>query len=342
MSTARKTGRQHGGCKESDADMSNKSYVIISDAPNLDYIREFVVMPECYGTNDYYKRDDVKGIRYAVFRALDELNERTGFAETIRSKRVAVKPNMVGMGKRNASTGCPCPQNTDPRVIDAVMYYLCQFTDDIAIIGYSGVSAEQGFAAASYDRIAAHYGAELINLSGAPTVRRALPQARVLKSLNVPEPLDRELKAGTFFVSVPKLKDGLCPGLTFGLENALDAAPQFLRELGSARLAKKLADILYLIDPPLTIIDGIICCIDRAGAQAKSEQAEPAMIGKIICGNNGIEVDRIATYLMGLDPERNELIQEAVSRGFGSDMATVIGNMDVIKKRSEACSLLGD
>ena len=73
-----------------------KSYVILKDAPVMDYSKDFVALPENYGTYDYFHRADVTAIRETVFAALNDLNERTSFAaEMAKYEKVIIKPTPV-------------------------------------------------------------------------------------------------------------------------------------------------------------------------------------------------------------------------------------------------------
>lgn len=67
------------------------------------------------------------------------------------------------------------------------------------------------------------------------------------------------VKGNAFYISVPKMKTNLYTGVTLGFKNAMGTIPYFLRERNHSYLInKKLADLLYLFKPDLTVIDGII------------------------------------------------------------------------------------
>ena len=62
-----------------------------------------------------------------------------------------------------------------------------------------------------------------------------------------------------FYISVPKLKTNLYTQVTLGFKNAMGIIPYALRERNHNYLIdEKLTDLLYLIRPHLTLIDGLV------------------------------------------------------------------------------------
>ena len=321
--------------------MKQKSYVIIKDAPEMDYMRDYVVLPKDYGTAAYFDREDIKAIRDTVHRALDELNERCHFSEQLKNDRHAlIKPNLVSVYHDSGFDERDYPETTDPRVFDAVVSYIRQYTNKISIVESSGkpMPTPVSFRTAGYDRIAKYYGTDLISLEQQPVVRYMLPKAEVMKEVYLPEILDEAVRGEAFYISVPKMKTNLYTGVTLGFKNAMGTIPYFLRERNHSHLInKKLADLLYLFKPDLTVIDGII-----GGEGNTPAPVDPVRVGMIVCGNNSVEVDRITTYMMGFDPEQNKLMQEAVRRGFNDPDVEIIGNVRVTKFRPAISSLIDE
>jgi len=321
--------------------MKPKSYVIIKDAPEMDYMRDYVVLPKNYGTPTYFNREDIKAIRDTVYRALDELDERCRFSEQLKNNRhVLIKPNLVSVYHDSGFDERDYPETTDPRVFEAVVSYIRQYTSRISIVESSGkpMPTPVSFRVAGYDRIAKYYGTQLIPLEQQPVVRYMLPKAEVMKEVYLPEILDEVVRGEAFYISVPKMKTNLYTGVTLGFKNAMGTIPYFLRERNhNHAINKKLADLLYLFKPDLTVIDGII-----GGEGNTPAPVDPVRVGMIVCGNNSVEVDRITTYMMGFDPEQNQLMQEAVRRGFNDPDVEIIGNVRVTKFRPAIASLMDE
>ncbi len=317
------------------------SYVIIKDAPKMDYLKDFVSLPENYGTWEYFNREDIKAIRNTVFEALDDLDAKVNFTEEIKKyKEVLIKPNLVFV-YHNVSLDEPdYPESTDPRVFEAVIAYLKKYTNNITIVESAGkpYPTKTAFKAAGYDRIAKYYNTGLVALETQPVRHFYLPQAEVMNEVYLPEILGRVVDGDAYYISVPKMKTNLYTGVTLGFKNAMGTIPYFLRERNHTHdIDKKLADLLYLFKPNLTVIDGII-----GGEGNTPAPVDPVKVGKIVVSNQSVEADRITTYMMGFDPAENKLLIEASKRNFGDADVQIIGDTSVTPFRPAVASLLDD
>ncbi len=318
-----------------------KSYVIIKNAPDGDYMNDFASLPKTYGTKKYFEREDIKAIHDTVFAALDDLDAKVHFSDELKNDRpVLIKPNLVFVYHNVALDKKSYPENTDPRVFDAVVEYIKQYTDDITIIESSGkpYPTAVAFKAAGYDRIAKYRGTGLVAMEEEPVVHYYLPKAEVMNEVYLPAILDRVVKGEAYYISVPKMKTNLYTGVTLGFKNAMGTIPYFLRERNHTyQINKKLADLLYLFKPDLTVIDGII-----GGEGNTPAPVDPVKVHKIVASNNSVEADRITTKMMGFDPEKNELMIEATRRNFGDPNVQIIGDTSVTKFRPAITSLFDD
>lgn len=319
----------------------SKSTVVIEQAAQLDYLTDFVVLPKEFGTSAYDRIPEVAGIRQAVEGALDKLDAAVHFSDQLRNNRpVIIKPNLVSVYHDSGFDERDYPETTDPRVFEAVVRYIKRYTSDITIAESSGkpMPTPVSFRVAGYDRIAKHYGAKLIALELRPVVRYMLPKAEVMKEVYLPDTLDAAVRKEAFYISVPKMKTNLYTGVTLGFKNAMGTIPYFLRERNHSYLIdKKLADLLYLFKPDLTVIDGII-----GGEGNTPAPVDPVRVGKIIVSNNSVEADRITTRMMGFDPDQNKLMIEATRRGFGDPAVEIIGEATVTKFRPAISSFMDE
>ncbi|MCR4747535.1 MAG: DUF362 domain-containing protein [Clostridiales bacterium] len=321
--------------------MAAKSYVIIKDAPKLDYMNNFTSLPKYYGTKKYFKRKDIKAIRETVYAALDDLDEKTHFTDELKDyKRILIKPNLVFVYHNVSLDKKDYPENTDPRVFEAVVSYIKQYNDNITIIESAGkpYPTKTAFKAAGYDKIAKYYNTGLIAMELQPVVRYILPKAEVMNEVYLPKILDEVVRGDAYYISVPKMKTNLYTGVTLGFKNAMGTIPYFLRERNHTHdIDKKLADLLYLFKPNLTVIDGII-----GGEGNTPSPVDPVKVGKIVASNQSVEADRITTYMMGFDPEKNKLLIEATKRNFGDDKVEIIGDTTVTPFRPAIASLMDE
>ena len=320
-----------------------KSYVILKDAPVMDYTKDYVALPDNYGTYEYFNREDVKAIRDTVFAALNDLDERTGIAKEMAGyEKVIIKPNLVNVyhnsGYYDKDGGTDFPETTDPRVFEAVVNWVKQYNPNIIIAESSGkpFPAAGSFKITHYDWIAKQYGAELVPLERRPVVRYMLPKAEVMKEILIPDTFDDIVNGKAFYISVPKMNTNIYTGVTLGFKNAMGTIPYFLRERNHTHdINKKLADMLYLFKPNLTVIDGII-----GGEGNTPAPVDPVDVHMIVASNQSVEADRITTHMMGFDPAENKLIQEADKRGFGDKDVEIVGNVRVTPFRPACPSVM--
>ncbi len=59
---------------------SANSTVVITHAPEIDYLRDYVRLPANFGSKRYEARADVNAIRDTIFRNLAELDEKVHFS----------------------------------------------------------------------------------------------------------------------------------------------------------------------------------------------------------------------------------------------------------------------
>jgi hypothetical protein len=144
------------------------------------------------------------------------------------------------------------------------------------------------------------------------------------------------LSGDSFFVSVPKLKTNLYTGVTLGFKNAMGLLPYNLRQRGHHfALDQKVVDILHLFQPDLTIIDGLV-----GGEGNCPAPVDPVDSRVMLSGNNCLETDRVATRMMGFDPDSIQLIRTADAADFVDPQVEIIGEQRVTPFRPADPSLM--
>ncbi len=319
----------------------SKDYVVVTQADNMDYMTDYVALPDNYPSKEYFDRDDVKAIYNAVYNNLNELDNKTHFTKTLsRYKHIFIKPNLVSVYHKSGMAKIDYPESTDPRVFDAIISYIKQYNANIVIIESSGkpMPTSTSFKVSGIDRVSKYHHTKLIALETEPVSRYMLPKAQVMKEVYIPHILEEVIRGESYYISVPKLKTNLYTKVTLGFKNAMGTIPYFLRERNhNYHINKKLADLLYLFQPQLVIIDGII-----GGEGNTPAPVDPVKVGVIISGNNSVETDRVGARFIGYEPDSIPLIQEAVLRGFDSDDVCVIGNVKSYGFRRANASLMCD
>lgn len=318
-----------------------KEYVIVSKASDMDYRQDYVALPGKYGTKEYYSRPDIKAIYQLVYDNLNALNERNGFADKLSSyEKILVKPNLVSVYHNSGMKENDYPESTDPRVFDAVLSFLKQYHSNIVIIESSGkpMPTKTSFKVAGYDRMAKHHRMKLIALETCPVIRYLVPKAEVMKEVYIPELFRDVIEGRAFYISVPKLKTNLYTQVTLGFKNAMGTIPYALRERNhNYYINKKLADLLYLFQPGLVIIDGLI-----GGEGNTPAPVDPVDSHVLISGTNSVAVDTVGSRIMGFDPDTIPLMTEAKKRGFDAETFEVIGEVPTFSFRRANPSLMDD
>ncbi len=312
--------------------------VVITDAPYINYMHNYVVLPYYYGSAKYFDRPDIKAIRETVYKSLDTLNEATGFCKNFRGRKVLIKPNLVGVMHKSGNKLDDVPQTTDPRVFEAAVSYLKDLACDIVIVEGSGkgISTMQYFRDIGLDRVAKHYGCGLVAIEEQPLDHYYVPKAEVQKDVWLPRIFSEVVRGEALYVSVPKMKTNLYTGVTLGFKNAMGSLSGNMRYRNHGwQIEKKLVDLLFLFKPDLTVVDGII-----GGEGNTPAPVDPVKVGMIVTGTNSVEVDRVVTRIMGFDPEKLNLMIEAKARGFGDPETKIIGNERVVPFRPAESSFL--
>lgn len=318
-----------------------KEYIVVTQAPDMDFRRDYVALPKNYGTKEYYARPDVKMIYKLVYENLNQLNEKNGFlAKMSKYEKILIKPNLVSVYHKSGMEHVDYPESTDPRVFDALISFLKQYNDKIVIVESSGkpMPTKTSFKVGGYDRIAKKHNTGLIALEYCPVVRYMLPKAEVMKEVYIPEIFKEVIDGTAYYISVPKLKTNLYTQVTLGFKNAMGTIPYSLRERNhNYYINKKLADLLYLFKPDLIFIDGLI-----GGEGNTPAPVDPVDSRVFISGTNSVAVDTVGTRVLGLDPDQVPLMQEAKKRGFDAEETEIIGEVPCYHFRRATPSLMED
>jgi uncharacterized protein (DUF362 family) len=320
--------------------MKVPSAVAITQLPPGDYRHDYVSLPANYGSPFYEGRADVQRIRAAVADCLDRLERETGFTRKLSGRPALVKPNLVTVYHRMGLVEEDYPESTDPRVLEAAILWLQRYTKEISIVESSGRGAPTrgSFHVAGLDRLARRLGCRLIALEEEPVERFLLTRAKVLKEALLPRIFRPVVEGEAFYLSLPKLKTNLYTTVTLGFKNAMGLLPYNLRQRNhNWALDQKLVDLLYLVQPDLTLVDGVV-----GGEGNCPAPVDPVDSQVLVAGTNALETDRVAARLMGFDPESIPLLRLAGEMGFGHPDSAILGKAAVCPFRPADPSLLSE
>ena len=244
---------------------------------------------EIFGTN-----------AHAMTRAL---MESAGAACKIPSgASVALKPNLVVAA--SPETGA----TTHAGVLSGAIEYLRDHGfRDISIIEGSWVGDDTGraFRAAGYEAVGKKYGVPLFDLKRDKTRRVDTP----LRPMDI---CCRALDAD-YLINLPVLKGHCQTAMTCALKNCKGCLPdREKRRFHSEGLMRPIAALAAALRPELTIVDSLCGDLDF------EEGGNPVPTGRMLLGEDPVQLDAYGCRLMGLALEQAPYIQMAEAWGAGS------------------------
>ena len=215
---------------------------------------------------------------------------------------VVIKPNYVVPSKPDSGVV------TDPRVLDALIYYLkTKGVEDLIIAEGGAGNTWEAFREAKVDEVARRHGVKLIDLNEDDRVEVEIPGATHLKRIGIAKTI---LKAD-LIVNVAKLKVHHIATVSLGMKNLMGViSPKSIMHLA---IHEKIVDLYGFLREKvvLTVIDGII-------APEKDEvYGKPVKMGVLLAGRDTVAVDTVGAFIMGIKPSSIGHIRLASKRGMG-------------------------
>ena len=210
--------------------------------------------------------------------------------------RVLVKPNLV-----NSS---PPPVTTPLACVEAVIAYVRAHSAAEVVIaegcGAADVETSEVFDRLGYTDMAERLGVELVDLNTADTIVVREPSCRIFPRFYLPA-IARE----AFIVSVPVLKAHSLADITGTLKNMMGFAPPRYYQQGGhwkksafhARMHQSIVELNRYCRADLTLMDA---SIGLAEFHLGGPECSPP-VQKILAGFDGLEIDRRAAELLGLE-----------------------------------------
>jgi uncharacterized protein (DUF362 family) len=233
--------------------------------------------------------DDFK----TVFEAVKESLELIGGLETLvsRGDSVMMKPNLVCV--KDYRTGA----TTNPHVVRS----LCRLAREagaaklsIAESSTIGCDTREAFEKCGYKRVAEEEKASLVDLKRGATVYSGIPNARLIRRIEIPEAVFQ----ADVIINVPVMKTHDMFPVTLGLKNMKGV----IRDNDKKRfhvwgLAQAITDLNRLVLPQITVIDGTV------GMEGLGPiHGDPVNLGLILSSFDTVAADAVASSVMGIDP----------------------------------------
>jgi uncharacterized protein (DUF362 family)/Pyruvate/2-oxoacid:ferredoxin oxidoreductase delta subunit len=137
-----------------------------------------------------------------------------------------------------------------------------------------------------------------------------------------------------YVLNVPKFKTHMQTIITGAIKNMFGILPGEEKSLihAKARTLQKFSEALvdiYSVRPPdLTIMDAVIGMEGNGPSSGNSRH-----IGKVLASDNGVELDAVMAYMMGLNPDDVPMLKYAHTKKLGEislDHIEIIGDVPVI------------
>jgi uncharacterized protein (DUF362 family) len=246
-----------------------------------------------------------------VLNALDLID----YKEALKGwDRVLVKVNFITT--KTWDTGA----TTDPVVVEAILQRLQELSKEVIVVesDASMTNATKAFKVTGMAEMCDRNGIEWINLRhDKDRVELPVPGWSALKKIVVPR-----IVTESGIVSAAKMKTHMETGVTLGMKNLFGLLPdKFKGKFHVKGMHKVVADIITVINPHLTVVDGFVAMEGRGPVGGNPVQMET-----IVTGRDVVAVDATVSRLMGIDPHEIGHIMIAHERGLGEvDSVEVVG-----------------
>ncbi|OLS12326.1 MAG: hypothetical protein RBG13Loki_3975 [Promethearchaeota archaeon CR_4] len=267
------------------------------------------------------KQMEGESIQLVVWRALD-LIEASSYLSQFST--FLLKPNyIVDKDPRGGLT-------THPESLDGVISYLFEKvgkSPNQVIIGEGGYASttDSAFEICGARNLARKHGVKLVNLNEDEKDRITLRESLALKEVNIAH----TARMVDCVISVPSLKTHSMAVTTLAMKNCMGCI--LPKGIMHGSLHQKIADLAALINPKLSVIDGII------GGEGSEEYGDPVPMGIIIAGIDYVAVDTVGSAVMGYNPTECKYLQYGAKKGLGicdlKDIDVVGVSIDSVRRK---------
>jgi uncharacterized protein (DUF362 family) len=261
---------------------------------------------------------DRQAVLAAVSEAVADVGPLGGILGS--GSHVVIKPNVFAP--------LPPPTTTDPRVVSALIE-LCRQAGAREVTVAEGRSISTAKFRPRHNttreccrvtgmaEAVAEAGARLVALEEDEFVEVPLPAGRVLTRPRVA----RTILEADVLINVPVLKNHSLALVTLGIKNlhGVISDEDKLHGHSYRDLPRKLAELLMIRQPDLTVVDGL-----RGSGGDHADEGKVIDVGAIIAGRDTVAVDTVAAAVMGIEAHEVETIVEAEAAGLGvADLAKI-------------------
>lgn len=255
---------------------------------------------------------DVEKIKASLSESLDAIGGLTKYVKP--GQKVLLKINLIGPKKADKAA------TTHPEFVRAVGQIFQKHGAQVFVGDSSGgaiagmAPTKKSFTVAGIEKVALEEGFTLINFDEVGPVSKIV-EGNVTKDLYI----SKAIEEMDVVINLPKMKTHSMGVYTGAIKNLFGVIPglrkaKYHKEAPNPEaFGEVLADIHSVItNMPLHIMDGII---SMQGEGPTAGLPYPA--GKILISEDPLSLDRIAIEMMGIIPERVDILKASIKRNIG-------------------------
>ncbi len=255
---------------------------------------------------------DVEKIKASLSESLDAMGGLTKYVKP--GQKVLLKINLIGPKKADKAA------TTHPEFVRAVGQLFKTHGAQVFVGDSSGgaiagmAPTKKSFTVAGIEKVALEEGFTLINFDEVGPVSKMV-EGNVTKDLYI----SKAIEEMDVVINLPKMKTHSMGVYTGAIKNLFGVIPglrkaKYHKEAPNPEaFGEVLADIHSVItNMPLHIMDGII---SMQGEGPTAGLPYPA--GKILVSEDPLSLDRIAIEMMGIIPERVDILKASIKRNIG-------------------------
>ncbi|MEM1564210.1 MAG: DUF362 domain-containing protein, partial [Candidatus Bathyarchaeia archaeon] len=164
----------------------------------------------------------------------------------------------------------------------------------------------EAFRVAGIDKISEKWKVKLVDLNKDVFVEAYPPNPIALRKVKV-----AKTALESVIISVPKLKVHRLATVTLGIKNMMGTIAS-KGSMHNGRLHANIADLVSLLKPSLTVIDGIIA------GEGHETNGNPVKMDLVIAGIDPVAVDAVGAAVMGIPPTKVKHLVLAEKKGLGT------------------------
>jgi len=238
---------------------------------------------------------------------IGEIFEKYDVRKNVSGKIVLVKPNLIGAFPPERGV------TTDPRVVGAIIKELEKCNTKEIIVGDNSGSIH-------FDpmKIAKITGMLKVSNGHLKNIAREIEKVKLKSKFIENLYISKIVLHADYIINVPKFKTHSLTTITGAIKNMFGIIPggkkaklhtvtHFVDEF-----AELIIDIYQIRIPDLHIMDAIVGMEGMGPTNGSTRE-----INKIISSDNGISLDAVVAFMMGINPRLIELLQIANNRNLG-------------------------